>query len=41
MDIQINKTLYMSCQIGTGFETRTVHYKGERSPHSLTISEVP
>ena len=33
MDILINRTLYMSCQAGPGFESRTVRSEGERSPH--------
>ena len=33
MDIQVNRTLYMSCQAGTGLEPLTVRSKGERSLH--------
>ena len=31
MYILINRTLYMSCQTGPGFEPRTVRSEGERS----------
>ena len=33
MDIQVNRTLYMSCQAGPGLEPLTVRSKGKRSPH--------